>query len=95
LRALGLAIALGVSGIGIAGTASAASAASVAQTVAKTSSAPTPITPRPAAPEVPVDSTGTSIGSITDVQRDGASVTLTAEHGAMRVTFLEDGTFRL
>ena len=95
LRALGLAIALGVSGIGIAGTASAASAASVAQTVAKASSAPTPITPRPAAPEVPVDSTGTSIGSITDVQRDGASVTLTAEHGAMRVTFLEDGTFRL
>lgn len=29
------------------------------------------------------------------MQRDGASVTLTAEHGAVRVTFLEDGTFRL
>ena len=55
----------------------------------------TPITPKTVTPEVPVDPAGSSLGAITDVEQDGASVTLTAEHGAMRVSFLDDRTFRL
>ncbi|WP_022891057.1 NPCBM/NEW2 domain-containing protein [Agromyces subbeticus] len=55
----------------------------------------TPITPKPVTPEVGVDAAGTPLGAISAVQHDGASVTLTAAAGAMRVSFLDDRTFRL
>ena len=55
----------------------------------------TPIAPKAVNPEVPVDPAGSSLGGVTAVEQDGASVTLTAEHGAMRISFLDDRTFRL
>ncbi|GAA2886531.1 NPCBM/NEW2 domain-containing protein [Microbacterium esteraromaticum] len=90
--ALGLAVALGVTGVGVT-SVGAAVAAPAPQTAA--SSPFTPITPDPASPEVAVDADGTTVGAITAVEKDGAAVTLVAENGAMRVTFLENGTFRL
>lgn len=93
VTALGLAVALGVTGFGL--TSVGAAAAVTTATATASASAFTPIKPDPASPEVAVDASGTSIGAITDLQRDGATVTLQAERGAMRVTFLENGTFRL
>lgn len=51
--------------------------------------------PKPASPQVAVDPGGTPLGAITAVRASGAAVTLTAENGAMRITFLEGGTFRI
>ncbi|WP_309129696.1 NPCBM/NEW2 domain-containing protein [Microbacterium sp.] len=90
LTSLGLAAALAVTGVGLTGFGASAVAATAAS-----SSEPTLVTPKPATPEVPVDESGSSIGAITGVSRDGAAVTLTGERGAMRITFLEGGTFRL
>ncbi|QMU96133.1 DUF5110 domain-containing protein [Microbacterium esteraromaticum] len=90
--ALGLAVALGVTGFGM--TSVGAAAAAIAPQTAAASTF-TPIIPDPASPEVPVDTAGTTVGAITAVTKDGGAVTLSAEHGAMRVTFLENGTFRL
>ncbi|MCD2443601.1 NPCBM/NEW2 domain-containing protein [Agromyces sp. SYSU K20354] len=56
---------------------------------------PTPITPKKVIPEVPVDDTGEALGAIVDVEQDGATVTLDAEHGALRATFLDERTLRL
>lgn len=91
ITALGLVAAMAVTGVGVTGVGASAALAATPGS----SSAPTPIKPKPSSPEVPVAADGTSIGAITEVSQDGATVTLTAEHGAMRVTFLEDGTFRL
>ncbi|WP_309065499.1 NPCBM/NEW2 domain-containing protein [Microbacterium sp.] len=87
--ALGAAAALAVTGFGLTALAAPAASAATAAT------SPTPITPIPATPEVPVAQDGATLGAITGVERDGSTVTLTAERGAMRVTFLENGTFRL
>ena len=99
LTAFGLAALLATTGVGLAvAPAVAATAATTPPAAAAApadSSAPTPIVPKPAAPRVTVDPEGATLGAITDVARDGAAVTLTAERGAMRITFLEDGTFRL
>lgn len=91
LTALGLValVALtGVSSLGIAAGSAPAPAAAAA-------SEPTPITPKQVNPEVPVDEDGASLGAISAVSRDGATVTLTAAHGAYRVTFLDERTLRL
>ena len=94
---IGLAAVLAATGVGVA-PAFAASGTAAAATVSATASAiaaPTPIPVEQVNPEVPVDAAGASLGAITAVARDGARVTLSAEHGAARVTFLEDGTFRI
>src|SRR5688500_6250073 len=86
LTALGLValVALtGVSSLGIAAGSAPAPAAAAA-------SEPTPISPKQVNPEVPVDEDGASLGAISAVSRDGATVTLTAAHGAYRVTFLDE-----
>ncbi|MEF3402758.1 NPCBM/NEW2 domain-containing protein [Agromyces sp. CCNWLW203] len=69
--------------------------AAPAATAAGATAATTPITPKPVTPEVAVDAAGTPLGAISAVQQDGASVTLTAAGGAMRVSFLDATTFRL
>lgn len=46
-------------------------------------------------PATPVDESGTPIGKITAVEHTGAAVTLTAEKGAARVTFLDAASFRV
>ncbi|MFF2370484.1 NPCBM/NEW2 domain-containing protein [Agromyces sp. NPDC058110] len=89
LTALGLAALLAVTGVSAAGLAIAPEPAAAA------SGAPTPITPKKVAPEVPVDAEGASLGAITGVSKHGSTVTLTAEHGAYRVTFLDERTLRL
>ncbi|GAA1955540.1 NPCBM/NEW2 domain-containing protein [Agromyces allii] len=63
--------------------------------VAAAATGPTPITPDKVSPEVPVDDAGTTLGAITGVDRDGSTVTLEAEHGAYRVTFLDPLTLRM
>lgn len=62
---------------------------------AAASAEPTPIVPKKVNPEVPVDDAGTSLGAVTGLRQDGASVTLEAERGALRATFLDERTFRL
>lgn len=62
---------------------------------ATTADGPTPITPKPVTPEVPVAANGTPIGAVTAVEQDGNVVTLRAESGAARVTFLDDTTLRV
>ena len=90
---IGLAAVLAASGIGV--TPAFAAPAAVPASSVSAVAAPTPIPVEQVNPEVPVDAAGTALGAITGVQRDGGRVTLAAEHGALRVTFLEDGTFRL
>ncbi|UVJ39608.1 NPCBM/NEW2 domain-containing protein [Arthrobacter sp. CJ23] len=46
-------------------------------------------------PEVPVDSAGVPLGAITGFTQAGNVVDLATEAGAIRVTFLDDGNFRL
>lgn len=67
--------------------------AGVTPAVAATSD-PTPITPKKVNPEVPVED-GDTLGAISNVEQDGATVTLEAEHGAFRATFLDERTLRL
>ncbi|GAA1780026.1 NPCBM/NEW2 domain-containing protein [Agromyces lapidis] len=62
---------------------------------AAAASEPSPITPKKVNPEVPVDDRGEPLGAVTEVTKDGASVTLEAEHGAIRATFLDERTLRL
>jgi alpha-glucosidase len=98
--AIGAAALLSIVGVGVtpalAATDSAATAATTATTAAATPAATTtPIAVKPVAPEVAVDAAGSTLGAITAVAQDGDRVTLTAERGAMRVTFLDGSTFRL
>lgn len=90
LTALGLAALVAMTGVSSFGLA-VASAPQAATAVSE----PTPITPKKVNPEVPVDSAGSTLGAITEVTRDGATVTLEAEHGAYRVTFLDARTVRV
>ncbi|QDZ16205.1 NPCBM/NEW2 domain-containing protein [Humibacter ginsenosidimutans] len=46
-------------------------------------------------PDVPSDPSGTSVGAITDVAQKNAAVTLTAQNGAVRVTFLDANDLRI
>lgn len=96
---IGLAALLAATGAGVAPAFAASepegTATTSATAAAATTAATTPIPVKPVAPEVPVDPAGGSLGAITGVEHDGARLTLTAEHGALRVTFLEGGTFRL
>lgn len=87
--ALGLAAFVAMTGIGplVAGADQSPAAAASAE--------PTPIVPKKVNPEVPVDDAGTSLGAVTGLRQDGASVTLEAERGALRATFLDERTFRL
>ncbi|MGX5694740.1 NPCBM/NEW2 domain-containing protein [Agromyces soli] len=90
LTALGLAAIVAITGVSSFGLA----ALSAPETAAA-ASAPTPITPKQVNPEVPVDQAGTTLGAITGASRDGNVVTLEAERGAYRVTFLDGRTLRL
>ncbi|GAA1808374.1 NPCBM/NEW2 domain-containing protein [Agromyces neolithicus] len=87
--AVGLAALLAVVGAGVAPALAAPAAAAEA-----TPSPTTPITPKKVSPEVAVED-GDTLGAITDVTQDGATVTLDAEHGAFRATFLDERTLRL
>ena len=60
--------------------------AAAASATAAASAAPRRSPLKTVTPEVAVDPAGTPLGAITAVEQDGASVTLTAEHGAMRVS---------
>ncbi|MFQ4148098.1 NPCBM/NEW2 domain-containing protein [Arthrobacter sp. LAPM80] len=55
----------------------------------------TPISASNITPEVPVDRNGATLGAITKATTVGNVVTLTPATGAIRVTFLDDGNFRL
>ena len=46
-------------------------------------------------PEVPVDAAGVPLGAVTGFTQSGNVVDLSTEKGAIRVTFLDDGNFRL
>lgn len=87
--ALGLATLVAMTGFG------AVALAVTPSDPASAATRPTPITPEKVNPEVPVDESGTTLGAITGVERDGSTVTLEAEHGAYRVTFLDASTLRL
>ncbi|WP_240665887.1 alpha-glucosidase domain-containing protein [Agromyces sp. LHK192] len=89
--AVAASVLLAVTGVGLV----AAPATAAPSATASPAAATTPITPKPVTPEVPVDPAGETLGAVTGVERHGAAVTLTAERGAFRVTFLESGTFRL
>ena len=78
-----------MTGLGSVALATAGTTPAVAAT-----SDPTPITPKKVNPEVPVED-GDTLGAITAVEQDGATVTLEAEHGAFRATFLDERTLRL
>src|SRR5687768_3875155 len=99
--AIGAAALLSIVGVGVTPALAATDAAATAATTATTAAASpaatatTPIAVKPVAPEVAVDAAGATLGAITAVAQDDAQVTLTAERGAMRVTFLEGSTFRL
>ncbi|MFC4224589.1 NPCBM/NEW2 domain-containing protein [Lysinibacter cavernae] len=51
--------------------------------------------PKPVSPEVPLDPTGKTLGAISGVTQTGSAVTMTAERGAIRVTFLDDTSLRV
>src|SRR5688572_12061879 len=87
--ALGLAAIVAITGLGSFALATAGATPAAAAT-----SDPTPITPKKVSPEVPVED-GDTLGAITDISQDGATVTLEAEHGAFRATFLDERTLRL
>lgn len=89
--ALGLAALVAMTGF----SAVAFAVGTPTEPAAAASSEPTPITPKKVNPEVPVDEAGETLGAVTDVTADGASVTLEAEHGAIRATFLDERTLRL
>ncbi|WP_067872153.1 NPCBM/NEW2 domain-containing protein [Agromyces aureus] len=89
--ALGLAALVAMTGLG----SIALAAGPAAPAAAAAASGTTPITPDKVNPEVPVDDTGTTLGAITGVERDGSTVTLQAERGAYRVTFLDAHTLRI
>ncbi|WP_243400088.1 NPCBM/NEW2 domain-containing protein [Arthrobacter glacialis] len=55
----------------------------------------TPIAASNIKPEVQVESNGTTLGAISTFTKTGNVVTLTPASGAIRVTFLDDGNFRL
>ncbi|MDO5736823.1 MAG: glycoside hydrolase family 31 protein, partial [Propionibacteriaceae bacterium] len=55
----------------------------------------TAISPKSVGPEVAVDDSGITLGAVTAVTGDGNVVTLTAERGAYRITFLDADTFRI
>lgn len=55
----------------------------------------TPIAPSKIQAEVPVDKAGTTLGAIASAKQTGNVVQLAPEKGAIRVTFLDDGNFRL
>ncbi|MFF2273620.1 NPCBM/NEW2 domain-containing protein [Agromyces sp. NPDC058136] len=65
------------------------------ESAAAAPSEPTPITPKKVNPEVAVDADGEHLGAVTEVSESGTSVTLDAEHGALRATFLDERTLRL
>ncbi|UYO97802.1 NPCBM/NEW2 domain-containing protein [Microbacterium sp. M28] len=90
VTAVGLAAVLAATGIGFTAVPAVAAAPAAAA-----ASAPTPIVPKPVSAQVGVDANGTPLGAITGVSQKGSAVTLSAEHGSLRVTFLEDGTFRI
>jgi alpha-glucosidase len=46
-------------------------------------------------PEVPVDAAGVPLGAVTGFTQSGNVVELSTDKGAIRVTFLDDGNFRL
>lgn len=55
----------------------------------------TPISASTIKPEVVVDASGTTLGAIDSFTQAGNVVTLAPASGAIRVTFLDDGNFRL
>ena len=65
------------------------------ETQPTTTSVTTPIAVKAVTPEVPADAGGQPLGAITAVEQDGSVVTLTAQNGAMRVTFLDNRNFRM
>ncbi|UJP08782.1 NPCBM/NEW2 domain-containing protein [Microbacterium sp. KUDC0406] len=85
--------ALAASAVVAAGLGFGPAATEPAQAAAS-SAAPTPIVPKPVTPAV-APATGGSIGGISDVEKSGNAVTLTAENGAARVTFLDATTLRV
>lgn len=89
--ALGLAALVAMTGF----SAVAFTVGATPEPAAAASSEPTPITPKKVNPEVPVDDAGESLGAVTEITKDGASVTLEAERGAIRATFLDERTLRL
>lgn len=95
IRTCALGVAALLSVVGVAGITPAFAAEEATDAAAASASATTPVEVKPVTPEVPVDADGSTLGAITGVEHDGNEVTLAAEHGAMRVTFLEDRTFRL
>ena len=92
---IGLAALLAATGVGVAPAFAASETTATTAATATATAAPTPIPVEQVNPEVPVDAAGATLGAVTAVAQDGARVTLSAEHGAARVTFLEDGTFRI
>lgn len=46
-------------------------------------------------PAFPVQANGVTLGQIESASQDGATVTLTAQRGAIRVSFLDEGAFRV
>ncbi|MDQ0894384.1 NPCBM/NEW2 domain-containing protein [Agromyces ramosus] len=96
--AIGVAAVLSMVGVGVTpafASTHAAPATPATASAAGSTATTTPIPVKQVNPEVPVDGAGVTLGAITDVAVDGDQVTLTAEHGAMRATFLDASTFRL
>lgn len=62
---------------------------------AATAAPGTPISASPIKPETPVDESGTSLGAISSFTQSANVVSLKPAKGAIRVTFLDDGNFRL
>ncbi|WP_082369493.1 NPCBM/NEW2 domain-containing protein [Arthrobacter sp. ERGS1:01] len=81
--------------LAIAGLLTVGTVPAVALSQAATAAPGTPIAASTIAPEVAVDAGGTTLGAIKSYVQAKNVVTLTPDKGAVRVTFLDDGNFRL
>lgn len=81
--------------VALAGLLAVGSVPALALSQAAMASPGTPIAASAIKPNVPVDANGATLGSISAFAQAGNVVTLTPAKGAIRVTFLDDGNFRL
>ncbi len=81
--------------VALAGLLAVGSLPALALSQAAVATPGTPIAASTIKPEVPVDPNGTTLGAISAFVKTDNVVTLTPATGAIRVTFLDEGNFRL
>jgi alpha-glucosidase len=79
----------------LAGLLAVGTVPALALSQAATAAPGTPVAASSIKAEVAVDASGTTLGTIKSFVKTGNVVTLTPDKGAIKVTFLDDGNFRL